>query len=1114
MSEHTITWESKHTRLLSLWRESTNKPKSLRRPKITGPAKFGAAYGNDALTGLDAEELDTWAAPAREAYDRGLARTGDDPLDAAFEALRIIHQTGFNSTAWKNYTQALAKAHELSFIIDVVGQLHPMRDAMRPDSEPPPWRFTPALATILPQLRRLLVAAKPPEYDAAHARAAALWEASPGDLSLHLQLAFLFPTDEGWGDAVARAWPAPYTPKERAIYGHYQRTALIYATGASINALLELNQKMGSPRPEGSNLYYSARSDKEWSTLFDLLDRRGVDAAPVLTGIYDGPFPARPKELTAAMGCIAHPDVARAFAAQVLQHSKDGYTTRRFQDELTYLHAHHELAAPALLDANGGEATGGGATFDGLAADVLARVSSDAQEAAHGERYVARDTLPKGLAHPPWRDPSCAPPKRRRHDPSAFAALELLPFTTRHPYGAGVDRDAHDAEAERRRGKTSEDEVLRQLLALPAERWYFEADALILKLSCASRLELLARAEASRLNRLSSWEFERFFCVPLGDDALPALDAYIDAHHDGWLGMGWGVKIDSPLFVRGVSLALGKVNARHRAQAWIAKHPMTTANGAIHGLLTTDDSRRRNLLIETLCIAHAHDAAAVDEVVSAYGNAVAAALPELDIYRQYPARMPKLPRHWTPERWTPIRLDSDPSRLLPQELYEDIGLMLKFSPVGSPYIGLIELGEIADPTSLADFAWDLFMAWVEDEGPNKEIWMIQALGMFGGAQMARRLPFMLDRWFDSKFAPRATKILHTLTDTENPYVIETFWRLVQGGIHSETYVVGQFVEQVFEVDASIDVIADARTPTFGLNASRALTLTDDAELEVWLDADLTPHLRHLDRHTEPELDPTSALRWERLQALCAHQSAFQATRFERAMKTQRRWDLAAWRDGILAHPLLGLIAQRIVWGTYDDEGTLLATWRVDESNELLDVDENPYALPHDDGRHIRIVHPIEMGAAATAAWTALMSDYEVVQPFEQLSKPSAPIDEDVDAFMSSLRGKETTLGAILRMCLLNDWFDTPGRKRERDISHLRRKLQNNRGRDVFTVGIEWDHGIQGGTYSMSKLQDASTRVKLREVGIFKRLKRHEWSQVGDVELAELFHDLTTLTSLA
>lgn len=224
-----IDWTTSLKRKLTPWHGSPNKPKSLRRPKLTGPAVFRGAFDHT----CNAPILG-WTDAALVIKAQGDALTGDAPLSAVYEALFLRR----GNSDPKAYTLALFAAHDASFALDVLAQVRPVAAALSSSSHgATSWSSYHDTFQMLGHIRRQLAGTKQPEYDAATQRAQELWDEREDELALRLQLAYLFPDQPQWGDAVARAWPERHTEEGDRIPTYVTAGGLVYGTGASTSCL-------------------------------------------------------------------------------------------------------------------------------------------------------------------------------------------------------------------------------------------------------------------------------------------------------------------------------------------------------------------------------------------------------------------------------------------------------------------------------------------------------------------------------------------------------------------------------------------------------------------------------------------------------------------------------------------------------------------------------------------------------------------------------------------------------------------------------------------------------------------------------------------------------------
>jgi hypothetical protein len=105
----------------------------------------------------------------------------------------------------------------------------------------------------------------------------------------------------------------------------------------------------------------------------------------------------------------------------------------------------------------------------------------------------------------------------------------------------------------------------------------------------------------------------------------------------------------------------------------------------------------------------------------------------------------------------------------------------------------------------------------------------------------------------------------------------------------------------------------------------------------------------------------------------------QAERLESLFLQGRNWPLAAWRERYLDHPLVGVLARRLIWTVTHGGVARAGLWR---DGGLVDADGRPLSVPAGDVR-VGLWHPVAAGAGQAAAWRRLIEASDVVQPFKQ-----------------------------------------------------------------------------------------------------------------------------------
>lgn len=139
----------------------------------------------------------------------------------------------------------------------------------------------------------------------------------------------------------------------------------------------------------------------------------------------------------------------------------------------------------------------------------------------------------------------------------------------------------------------------------------------------------------------------------------------------------------------------------------------------------------------------------------------------------------------------------------------------------------------------------------------------------------------------------------------------------------------------------------------------------------------------------------------------------QKSRMESVFRNGRTWDKSAWDALFGGNPIMNIMARSLVWGVYDADGGLVMTFRYADDGTLCDENDDVYTLP--EGARISLAHPVEMTEESIAAWNEQLSDYEIVQPFPQISARVATLEDgDIDDHnkLGNFTGRTCTAGAL------------------------------------------------------------------------------------------------------
>ena len=445
--------------------------------------------------------------------------------------------------------------------------------------------------------------------------------------------------------------------------------------------------------------------------------------------------------------------------------------------------------------------------------------------------------------------------------------------------------------------------------------------------------------------------------------------------------------------------------------------------------------------------------------------------------------------------------------------------MLAMSRLGAPYAGVATVAADFDRASLAEFAWGLFQRWQNFGGNSKEGWVLDALGLLGDDETVRRLTPLILAWPGEAGHAKAVTGVNVLAEIGTDVALMHLHGIAQRAkFRGLKTTAGEKMDEVAgALGLTGEQLADRLVPDFGLAADGSMRLDyGPRQFTVGFDEQLRPYVmdssgKHLKALPKPglkddaELAPAASKAFAALKKDVRTVAADQLRRLERAMVTGRRWSGVDFRRLFVEHPLVWHIVRRLVWGVYDSSGALIGAIRVAEDRSFSTVEDDETKLADD--AIVGVAHPLELDAALPD-WAEVFADYEILQPFPQLSRPTFALTPEEAAAGRLLRFQGLTVptGRVIGL-------ERRGWKREepQDAGHqgyIELSLATNR-----PVVISLDPGIAIGAI------DIFPEQKLEEIFLsdgsdrwYRKDGRLPLSSLDRIAVSEVIRDLAAVTA--
>ncbi|SHL98240.1 DUF4132 domain-containing protein [Rhizobacter sp. OV335] len=609
-----------------------------------------------------------------------------------------------------------------------------------------------------------------------------------------------------------------------------------------------------------------------------------------------------------------------------------------------------------------------------------------------------------------------------------------------------------------------------------------------------------------------------------GEAAVPGFVGYVQSYPES--GLPIAIDVDSAQLVPIALHALRNLKkAKAPAMAWLRAHVDTALAQALPLAFGRDRTQRENAQFGLRWLVANGFEARTREIAGSYGTPMQHALQALldaDPLLVLPARMPKLPVFFVaPALRRPLLRDS--GEALPTTAIEHVGSMLAISKLEAPYPGLAIVKELCTPASLAEFAWDLFEAWIAAGAPSKDGWAFAALGLLGDDETARRLAPRIREWPGESAHQRAVTGLDLLAAIGSDVAL-----MHLNGIAGKV----KFKALQDRAKEKIATVAEARgftaaeladrlVPDLGLDEQGALELDfGPRRFFVGFDETLKPFVKdaqgvRLKDLPKPVKSDDAALaeaatdRFKQLKKDAKAIASLQVTRLEMSMVERRRWGAADFKLFFLEHPLMRHLAARVVWGVYEGEddtpGALASAFRVAEDWTLADGDDLQTLLPDD--AKVGIVHVLEMPAAMQAAFGQVFADYEILQPFKQLGRETYRLTPQELQATELTRFAQKTVATGSVMGLVNRGWERGAAQDGGWVGWFTKRVGGG-----LEVELELDPGTVIGDLSYEPKQRIP-KIVLRESGTWAQQGHVKFERLDPIVASEVLRDADLLAPL-
>jgi hypothetical protein len=412
-----------------------------------------------------------------------------------------------------------------------------------------------------------------------------------------------------------------------------------------------------------------------------------------------------------------------------------------------------------------------------------------------------------------------------------------------------------------------------------------------------------------------------------------------------------------------------------------------------------------------------------DVLVSAAGqfgpkaSAVVATIVDTDPLLVLPRTIPTTPAWLDPALLPPLVL-RDTEAPLPTDAVQNVLVMFAMSRMDEVYAGIDILRDLVDTDDLAVFVWDVFERWAAAGFPDAQNWALDALGIVGNDDTARRLTPLIRTWPLQSAHRRAAAGLEALATIGTDAALGHLWTISQAlrfpALRAKADTRIRRIAD--ELNLTPLDLADRLVPNLGLDpdgtttfdyGDRSFVATFDHRLSLVIvdrDGKTRDRLARPGQH-DSDLAREEYKRYTTLRKDLGAVSGELIARFEKAMVAHRTWRMGQVRTHLVAHPLTWHVVSRLVWST--GSGT---QFQFSDLRSPIDADGAHVEIA--DEVDVAVVHPLSMGDAL-GTWQHVLDAAMVQQPFEQVHR--AVFSGDVQDAIARLEGRKASTRQLLSL---------------------------------------------------------------------------------------------------
>ncbi|MDE6102335.1 MAG: DUF4132 domain-containing protein, partial [Ruminococcus sp.] len=358
------------------------------------------------------------------------------------------------------------------------------------------------------------------------------------------------------------------------------------------------------------------------------------------------------------------------------------------------------------------------------------------------------------------------------------------------------------------------------------------------------------------------------------------------------------------------------------------------------------------------------------------------------------------------------------------EVSEDYlkALLIIYSEMTSVTINktALDIAGKINPDELGDFTLDVFGRWLDKGAAAKTKWVLWFCGVHGGHDMISNLMHYIKEWSERSRGAIASEAVYAMAVNGSSEALMNVDNMARKFKHRQVRNAANYALDIAAKELGItkEELGDRIVPdmNFDENMCRVFDygkrqfkvyLTPSLELEIYNGDKKVKNMPKPSTKDDKELAEKSYNDFKIMKKQIKAVIESQKNRLEYVLMCDRKWTGEAWNNLFVKNPVMHCFAVGLIWGVYE-YGQLKESFRYMDDGSFTNIDEDEFEIP--ENAEIGLVHPIELTDEQRASWVEQLSDYEIIQPFNQLGRLCYKPDETElnQEGISRFEGKEVS----------------------------------------------------------------------------------------------------------